>query len=59
MLVSIDWCISNMSKAYRIHSFEGTFYQFTQVIFKAKELGIDYTKNIPEDLINNILTQTK
>ncbi len=55
MKVSVSWCLHNLSKAYRIHDFEGSPEQFKQVMKLAKERGIEFTKDIPEDLINEIL----
>jgi hypothetical protein len=55
MKVAVSWCLHNLSKAYRIHEFNGSHEQFKQVMLKAKEQGIEFTKDIPEELINEVL----
>lgn len=55
MKITIDWCLKNMQKAYRLHVFDGTIEQFTMVIAKAKEQGIEFTVDIPDELITEII----
>lgn len=57
MLVSVEWCLKNIKKAFNIHYFEGNIRQFKEVLLKAKEQGIEHTKEIPEDLINSIINK--
>jgi|LakMenEpi03Aug12_release.lakeMendotaPanAssembly.Ray.scaffolds.fasta_scaffold20377_11 hypothetical protein len=59
MKVAVSWCLHNLSKAYRYHSFNGSIEQFKEVMKKAKELNIEFTKNIPEEVVNEILNETK
>ncbi len=55
MKVAVSWCLHNLSKAYRIHVFSGSPEEFKKVMLKAKEQGIQFTCDIPEELINEIL----
>ena len=51
MLVSIKWSLENLSKAFRIHHFEGNREQFKQVLELAQKEGIEYTRDIPDSMI--------
>lgn len=59
MKVAVSWCLHNLKKAYRIHAFNGSFEQFKEVLKKAEELNIEYTKDIPDEVINEILNKAK
>lgn len=59
MKVSVIWCLSHLSKAYRIHYFEGTISQFKEVLVKANDLGIIFTNDIPDELVDSILKINK
>lgn len=55
MKISVAWCLHNISKSYRIHDFKGTIEQFKECLIEAKKQGIEFTIDIPESLINQIL----
>jgi hypothetical protein len=55
MKVSVQWCLDNIKKAYRIHYFEGTIEQFKTVLLKAECLEIEYTCDITDELIDSVL----
>lgn len=54
MKVSIQWCLDNLQKAYRILYFDGTIEQLKQILLVAKEIGHEYTDEIPEELIKSM-----
>ena len=55
MNVSVKWCLENIKKAYRLHFFKGSLRQFEQVLIKANEIGIEYTRDIPKELIREVV----
>lgn len=56
MLVAIEWCLKNKNKAYKIHAFNGTFNQFVAVLVLAQNQGIEFTRDIPDELIDSVLS---
>jgi hypothetical protein len=59
MNISIKWCLDNLSKAYNIHYFEGSIEQFKEVLIKADEAGIIYTRDISDSLIEEIILKSE
>ena len=55
MNISVKWCLENLQKAYKLHFFEGNINQFKKVLELAHERGIEYTKNVTDELINEIM----
>lgn len=55
MKVSVEWCLKNLSKAFKIHEFNGSIEQFKKVLELAKKNKIEFTKDITAEMINEVL----